>query len=697
MADNPIYDAVIDGEDVPKGEFRAAFTSLGMFFESLTVFRNTDTRGQKAVIIGGLVWAYDPADTTTADDGVNCIIDLSGVRRYKRQPMDGSAEVATHVAQPDPHAQYALDTDLVAHAGNTSNPHGVTKAQVGLGSVDNVSASALRDRATHIGIQDIGVLNESINYTLNNIEWGADALGEWAASVPSGLHNIALGNSSLGSISSGSNNIAFGFLSLLLLTATSENIAIGFSAGYQLVAPSRNTIIGVRAQEGPATGVDDVVLIGHSAGQNNTAYDTVAVGAAALANNTGTRNTALGRSAGVTTTSGSRQTLLGWNAGAPGAINDVIAIGANAAASVDGEIVFGTSAMFKLRMFGIDYARYQASLSNFWFGDAGPLENPTGPYNLGIGPDAVNTVTSGTNNLGIGKAALEFQTTGNNNVAIGVVAAQFAETIADSVYVGHVAGRYNVSGVGATVLGFRAHEHNASAANNVAVGDSALWHTQGSGNVAIGYIVAEGMSQGDQNVIIGRAAAKYRDNGNNNVLIGHAAGSIASNSGSGIGLSGGPGDNIGGVAAGHNNIGIGANSLLELLGSNVVAVGHEAGKSLVGTAALDMPNVFIGKDSGNSGSQKTDAANSIAIGPSTFTTKDNQAVLGNSSIAETVIRGVTLSTVYTVAGLPSAVTMGAGARAFVSNASGPVFGSAVAGGGAVNVPVYSDGAVWRVG
>ena len=57
------------------------------------------------------------------------------------------------------------------------------------------------------------------------------------------------------------------------------------------------------------------------------------------------------------------------------------------------------------------------------------------------------------------------------------------------------------------------------------------------------------------------------------------------------------------------------------------------------------------------------------------------------------------TTVYSVAGtaLPNAVTMGAGARAFVSDATATVFASAYTGGGANNVPVYSDGAVWRIG
>lgn len=54
-------------------------------------------------------------------------------------------------------------------------------------------------------------------------------------------------------------------------------------------------------------------------------------------------------------------------------------------------------------------------------------------------------------------------------------------------------------------------------------------------------------------------------------------------------------------------------------------------------------------------------------------------------------------TPQTVASLPVASTAGAGARMFVSDALTPVFGSAVTGGGAVNVPVYSDGTNWMVG
>lgn len=48
----------------------------------------------------------------------------------------------------------------------------------------------------------------------------------------------------------------------------------------------------------------------------------------------------------------------------------------------------------------------------------------------------------------------------------------------------------------------------------------------------------------------------------------------------------------------------------------------------------------------------------------------------------------------TVAGLPSASTAGAGAFAFVTDATDPAFGSPITGGGSVAIPVFSDGAHW---
>jgi hypothetical protein len=50
----------------------------------------------------------------------------------------------------------------------------------------------------------------------------------------------------------------------------------------------------------------------------------------------------------------------------------------------------------------------------------------------------------------------------------------------------------------------------------------------------------------------------------------------------------------------------------------------------------------------------------------------------------------------TFAQLPNAVGL-TGGRAFITDGSTATFGATVAGGGANKVPVYSDGAVWKVG
>ena len=71
-----------------------------------------------------------------------------------------------------------------------------------------------------------------------------------------------------------------------------------------------------------------------------------------------------------------------------------------------------------------------------------------------------------------------------------------------------------------------------------------------------------------------------------------------------------------------------------------------------------------------------------------------QSILGQINTNAEVIPPTTL---FAVADLPDAVDSGAGARAFVSDALAPAFGVTVAGGGAVAVPVYSDGTNWKVG
>lgn len=68
---------------------------------------------------------------------------------YIKVTVDGTdkfEELGEYKAEMDL-TPYAKAADLTAHTGNTSNPHGVTKTQVGLGNVDNTSDSTKANTA----------------------------------------------------------------------------------------------------------------------------------------------------------------------------------------------------------------------------------------------------------------------------------------------------------------------------------------------------------------------------------------------------------------------------------------------------------------------------------------------------------------------------------------------------------------------
>ena len=101
--------------------------------------------------------------------------------------------------------------------------------------------------------------------------------------------------------------------------------------------------------------------------------------------------------------------------------------------------------------------------------------------------------------------------------------------------------------------------------------------------------------------------------------------------------------------------------------------------SLYNSTGADFTRLQLGGTSNSFGAIARDGAGISIVGSA------------GGSTAHIKVPGVT------VANLPAAATAGAGARSFVTDALAPVFGSAVAGSGAVKVPVYSDGSAWNVG
>lgn len=72
-------------------------------------------------------------------------------------------------------------------------------------------------------------------------------------------------------------------------------------------------------------------------------------------------------------------------------------------------------------------------------------------------------------------------------------------------------------------------------------------------------------------------------------------------------------------------------------------------------------------------------------------------VSGTVSATGTITTTVVKTTPVTANLLPSAATVGAGARAFVTDADVNVFGNSVVGGGIYYVPVFSNGSSWYIG
>ena len=133
--------------------------------------------------------------------------------------------------------------------------------------------------------------------------------------------------------------------------------------------------------------------------------------------------------------------------------------------------------------------------------------------------------------------------------------------------------------------------------------------------------------------------------------------------------------------------------------ANVQLLGNLILSGSGGTAVTVTGNVAAGNVSGTGGVftyVSGDGANLTNI--TTVGTLTALEVTGNITGQSYVSAATALQTTpVVVASLPAAGTAGAGARAFVSDANDIVFNAVVAGTGANNLPVFSDGTDWRIG
>ena len=122
-------------------------------------------------------------------------------------------DLSPYLKTVDAQATYATKTELTAHTGNTSNPHNVTAAQVGLGNVDNTSdtdkpistatqeALNLKQNATDQSLKTtdktvVGAINEILPKAtgVGKIDPNSNGGGEIFNSYEDGTANVASGN-----------------------------------------------------------------------------------------------------------------------------------------------------------------------------------------------------------------------------------------------------------------------------------------------------------------------------------------------------------------------------------------------------------------------------------------------------------------------------------------------------------------------
>jgi len=146
---------------------------------------------------------------------------------------------------------------------------------------------------------------------------------------------------------------------------------------------------------------------------------------------------------------------------------------------------------------------------------------------LGIGTDALKTITSGVANNTFGQAALINLTTGSSNNAFGYDTLVSTTSGSYNNAMGNGALTYNIYGNRNVAMGQNAVHYNASGASNVGIGGSALYtNLVGNYNVAVGDSSLCNILDGSRNVAVGTTAgANLQGNASYNICIGNTGSS----------------------------------------------------------------------------------------------------------------------------------------------------------------------------
>jgi hypothetical protein len=540
-------------------------------------------------------------------------------------------------------ANSLANTALGANAGQYIST-GKWNTAVGAGAMTGVSGTPLTGIAnTAVGLN---ALSDIQGAATQNTMVGA-AAGQW---LTTGSNNTAVGQQAMfdngvGNIT-GSNNTAVGQAALIGMNgAAASNTAVGQAALKYNDTGSSNTAVGQAAMQG----ITGTRLIGTS----NTA---VGGSALLLIQGTAANNTAVGLSAGAAVTTGTDNTLLGYQSGqlVTGNYNIMVGEAGNITTGsgniLIGNSLTGTTAGSSNQLDIGDLITGTIGSGLVTINGTGALTLPSGTtaqqpagvngmirYNSTIGKfegyqaGAWQNILTGSG--GVTKiddlSDAVYDITTDHNMVLGsntapVVGAQF------NVWIGEGAGKSTTNAADQnTAIGYHALNANTSGSENTSIGSGALGsNLTGLGNTAVGNQVLNA-NIGTGNTAVGDYALNHNIGGSYNVAIGTSDGSnndvLFSNTSGSYNVAIGA-NALTANTTSSNITAVGAGALLASTGANNTALGYNAGDA--GTAnTTGSSDTFIGYQAQSSASNLT---NATALGANAVVGASNSLVLGNA-------------------------------------------------------------------
>ena len=462
----------------------------------------------------------------------------------------------------------------------------------------------------------------------SNVRLGVNA-GD--AIVSGTNYNVVIGDEAGTALNSGDNNVAVGYVSGASLTSGSLNTFVGSNAGVAAVGVNNNTAIGAYAFDA-GTGADNTAVgSGALGGASNSGGENVAVGNdAGNAISSGQRNVIVGTLAGDALTTGQGNIAIGYDALGTedtGSFNTAVGREALKVLNYDGNgfnVALGYYAGLSLT----------TGLKNTLLGTYAGDNITTEDFNTLIGYACGDALTTGKLNTAVGAHSLDADTKGWASTAVGYFAlgaqtftsSTVSENQSDNTAVGYFAGSLTTTGKKNTYIGSLAGDDCIDGNNNTAVGYNSLSADHGDHNTAVGHLAGlsvtsanntligsragDALTIGELNTAVGDQALTTDDVGSRSVAVGYYA----------LGAQNAPGGSTNNMKM--TAVGYAAGSGITT-GHTSTFLGYQAGDVNVDGNS----NICIGADADTAA---TDTSSAICIGNS-ITASDNDFSFGKAS------------------------------------------------------------------